>query len=382
MLAHFSHHVVAALLQPLLPFIRDNFTLDYTQAGWLVSAFSLSYGISQLPAGWLADRVGPRILITVGISGVGLSGLLVGLSPTYIMMVIFLVVLGVMGGGYHPAASPLVSESVKPEHRGRALGIHQIGGTASFFLTPLIAAGIATALGWRGTFISLAIPAIVFGFVFYVLLGRRGYTRETETAAADNRVKTPPSIPSRSRYLIVFVILGASLQVLLFSTILLLPLFVVDRFGVSEEAAALLLALYHSAGLWAGPLGGYFSDRIGKIPVMLMVSLIAGPITYLLSLVSFGWSISIVVLVMGMSQYVGMPISEAYIISHTSERSHSKVLGIYYFTSRGGPGVIVPIIGYLFDRFGFDISFIIVSASLFIITLGCSIFLYGSRTDN
>jgi len=50
-LAHFGHHLLVALLVPLLPYIRDDFVLDYSQAGWLVSAFTLSYGISQLPAG-------------------------------------------------------------------------------------------------------------------------------------------------------------------------------------------------------------------------------------------------------------------------------------------------------------------------------------------
>lgn len=382
MVAHFSHHLIAALLQPLLPFIRDDFALDYTQAGWVVSAYTLAYGFSQLPAGWLADRIGPRILITVGISGVGLAGLLVGLSPTYVMLIVFLVLMGMMGGGYHPSASPLVSESVDPKRQGRALGIHQIGGTTSFFLTPLIAVGVAAALGWRGTFISLAIVAIVFGIVFYLLLGRRGFTRKTGAAAVDNRVEAPPSHSRRLRHLVVFIILGVSLQALLVSTIALLPLFVVDHFGAGVETAAVLLAIYHVAGLWAGPLGGYLSDRVGKVPVMLLVTLIAGPVIYLLRLVSLGWSISIVLLAMGMAQYIGMPISEAYIISHTSKRNRSSVLGIYYFASRGGPGIIVPVVGYLFDRFGFGVGFTTIGAALFIIALGCSAFLWGSRDSS
>ena len=381
-LAHFSHHVIAALLQPLLPFIRDDFALDYTQVGWVVSAFTLAYGISQLPAGWLADRIGPRILITVGISGVGLAGFLVGLSPTYVMLIVFLVLLGAMGGGYHPAASPLVSKSVDPKRRGRALGIHQVGGTASFFLTPLIAVGVAAALGWRGTFISLACIAIIFGIVFYVLLGRRGYTRKTETAAVDNHLETPASYSGRLRHLVLFIILSVSLMTVLVSITALLPLFVVDRFGVSVEAAAVLLALYHFTGLWAGPLGGYLSDRIGKVSVMLVVSLIAGPLVYLLSLVSFGWSISIVLFVMGMSQYISMPIAEAYIISHTSERNRSSILGIYYFASRGGPGIMALVIGYLFDRFSFNAGFTIAGAALFVITLVCSLFLWRSRDSS
>ena len=85
---------------------------------------------------------------------------------------------------------------------------------------------------------------------------------------------------------------------------------------------------------------------------------------------------------MGMSQYISMPISEAYIISHTSERNRSSVLGIYYFASRGGPGIIVPVIGYWFDRFGFGASFTIVGATLIVIALGCSVFLWRSRDSS
>ncbi|MCK5593461.1 MFS transporter, partial [Candidatus Bathyarchaeota archaeon] len=104
MVAHFSHHLLTALLTPLLPFIRDEFSLDYTRIGLIISAFSLSYGISQLPAGWLSDRIGPRIVITLSISGVAVFGLLVGVSQTFTMMLIFLVLMGMVAGGYHPTA--------------------------------------------------------------------------------------------------------------------------------------------------------------------------------------------------------------------------------------------------------------------------------------
>ena len=373
---------MAALLSPLLPFIRDDFNLDYTQAGWVVSAFTIAYGLSQLPAGWLADRLGPRILITTGISGVGLAGLLVGLSQSYVMLIIFLAILGIVGGSYHPSASPLVSKSVNPKRRGQALGIHQIGGTGSWFLTPLIAVGIAAALGWRGTFILLAVTVIIFGIVFYLLLGRRESARKTEATAVDTDTKTPASHSGRLRNLVLFIILGGSLQTFLVSTVSLLALFAVDHFGLSVAAAGSLLALYHSAGLWAGPLGGPLSDRLGKVQVMVVVSLIAGPIVYLLSLMSFVWSIAIVLLIMGMTQYIGMPISEAYIISHTSQRNRSSVLGIYYFASRGGPGLIVPVVGFLFDHFGFSTGFTITGATLFIIALVCTVFLWGSRDSS
>jgi len=148
--------------------IRSDFALDYTQSGLVVSVIGLSIGFGHLPAGWLADRLGPRILITVGISGVAVAGLLVGLSRTYIAMIVFLALMGLLGGGYHPAAPPLISASIEPKNQGRALGLHMIGGSASFFLAPIIGAAIASAWGWRSSFIALAVPTIVCRILFQI----------------------------------------------------------------------------------------------------------------------------------------------------------------------------------------------------------------------
>ena len=85
MLAHFAHHLLTALPIPLLPFIRKEFNLDYTRSTFVVTMFSLSSGAGQLPSGWLADRIGPTILIMVGILGVAVAGALVGISQTYVL---------------------------------------------------------------------------------------------------------------------------------------------------------------------------------------------------------------------------------------------------------------------------------------------------------
>ncbi|MFC1873576.1 MFS transporter [Chloroflexota bacterium] len=379
-LAHFSHHVIAALLQPLLPFIRDDFALSYTQAAWLVSAFTLSYGISNLPAGWLADRVGSRLIIAVGVTGAAICGLIVGLSPTYTIMVIFLVLLGITGGGYHPAASPLISASVEPQNRGRALGLHQIGGTASFFLAPLIAVGITSILNWRSTFVVVAIPVIIVGIVMYIVIGKRGYSDRTGTKSEASHLEGPITTSSHWTHLVAFITLGVTLQVLLFSLISFLPLFTVDHFGASEGVAASLLSLYHLTGLLGGPLGGYLSDRVGEVPVMLTACLLAGPFVYIWGLVSFGWQFFLIIFTLGFFQYVGMPASEAYIISHAPQRYRSTALGIYYSASRGGPGLIMPVLGFLFDQYGFNASFTIVGSALFAIAIICSILLLRNRS--
>ncbi len=396
-LAHFSHHLVMALLQPLMPFIRDEFAMNYTQAGWIVSSFTLAYGISQLPAGWLADRIGPRILILVGISGVAVCGLLVGLSPTYTVIVFPMMLMGVLGGAYHPAASPLVSSTVEEKNRGRALGLHQIGGTGSYFLTPLIAVGVAALLGgWRGSFISMSVITVVLGIGLYWILGRRGYSARTGRAPEIGNEDVPEQPPQdrtfavllrkwitsviKWRKLIAFISLGVILQISVFSTVSFVSLFAVDSFNLSEEAGAGLLALANFAGLWSGPLGGYLSDKLGKVPVMLFVCLIAGPFIYLLSLTSPGWSVSVVLLVMGACMYTGMPVTESYVISHAPEDRRSTVLGFYYFASRGGPGLVTPALGLLIDKYGFGTGFTVIGAAALAIVFLCSIpLLWRSR---
>lgn len=377
-LAHFLHHFTAAFLQPLMPFIRDEFALDYTQAGWIMSAFTLAYGFSHLPAGWLSDRISPRLMITMGISGVALFAIAVGLAPTYLFLVLFAILLGAVGGGYHPSASPLVAASVDKKNQGRALGLHQIGGTASFFLTPLIIVAIAGALGWRGAVVSMSIPAFIIGIVLFILIGRRGYaTKDSKTT--DISQSAPPATPGNTRRLIAFITLGIIIQITVFSVASYVPLFAVDSLKSSEQMAALLFSFFHFAGLWAGPIGGYLSDRLGKVPVMLTVCLIAGPALYLLNLTSLSWNVWAVLLLLGTCMYMGMPITESYVITHAPKRRRSTILGIYYFASRGGVGLVTPLIGYIADHYSFATSFTVLGGALLAIVLVCSAFLWGSR---
>jgi MFS family permease len=388
-LAHFAHHLLTALPVPLLPYIRNEFKLSYTQAAVVSSAFSLSYGIGQLPAGWLADRVGPRILITIGILGVAIAGVLVGISHTYIMMIVFLVLMGLAGGGYHPASAPLISASVEPKKRGRALGFHLIGGSASFFLAPIIAAAIASAWNWRGSFIGLAIPSATFGIIFFMLLGKGRATRHAQRIAEQHPAEAQPA-PGNVRRLVAFLVLTVIGGGMGFSITGFIPLYLVDHFGVSEPTAASMLSIIWSAGLWAGPVGGYLSDRIGRVPLIIATGLVGGVLVYLLRVVPYGWGIGdlffinglgigILLFFMGINAFIRMPVSEAFIMGQTSARRRSTVYGFYYFAMQQAGGIFALVVGPLVDHYGFHTTFTIASVVSIGVTLVCSVFLWSGR---
>jgi len=245
-------------------------------------------------------------------------------------------------------------------------------------VAPLLAAAIALIWGWRGAYITLAIPTFILGIALYMLLGRH----QTARSKAEKVMTDDTGTPSRERYLpqlIAFLAMSLSVGALTHAARVFIPMYVVAEFNVSEETAGTLMSLITVAGFWAAPLGGYLSDRIGRIPVLIMVGFLSGPVIYLLTIVPYGLPFWVVLVIMGTLGFTRMPASEAFIVSHTSERRRSTVFGIYYFTGREIGGILSPVMGNLIDRFGFRSSFSIVSATLMAVTLLCSAFLWGNR---
>jgi len=378
-LAHFAHHLLTALPVPLLPMIRSDFGLTYTQSGLLVSAFTLSYGLSQLPAGWLADRVGRRSLITLGICGVALAGLAIGLSQTYVMLVSGLVLMGLFAGGYHPAAPPLISAAVEPTRLGRALGLHVAGGSASYFLAPLVGVGIASAWGWRGTFLGLAAPTFVFGAIFYVLLGRHAAGQAARPQAAEAAIPAPTASAARLRPLVGVMVLSIGSMAVTTAVIAFIPLFLVDRFGVGQRTAAAFLSFIYAAAFFAAPAGGYLADRVEKTPVVLATCLLLGPMVLLLGHVPFGLATGALLLLFGTVLMTCGPVVEALIVGRTAEARRSTVFGLFYFIESSAEGLLTPLMGRLIDKHGFSSSYALAGGFLIVLTLACGLVLWKER---
>ncbi|MBP1779960.1 MAG: transporter [candidate division NC10 bacterium] len=364
MLAHFAHHMVNSLAVPLLPMIRQDFGLDYTRSGLLVAALTVPYGLSQFPAGWLADRVGAPLLLTIGISGVAIAGLLAGLSPDYNLLFVCFVAMGVAGGGYHPAAPPLISAAVEPKNLGRAMGLHMVTGSAPFFLAPLIAVALAAAWGWRGTFIVLAIPTILFGVILHRILGRRLSAKAPGYAAGGSTTQAEAAPHGTIQRIAPFVRHCSSNRTVCHSQHLrprgdLLR----DRLHSPVPGRSVRPEQGSSRGLHCDFL---FRRAVGKPPGRGAVRPLRERARCCL------------LFVLGVCNYVRTPVSETYLVSQTTERNRSTVLGIYYFSTYEGGGVLTPLMGLLMDHHGFNVSFALAGTTVLLVFFACWIWLRPS----
>jgi MFS family permease len=374
-IAHFGHHVTGAMLNPLMPMIRSELGLNYTQAGVVISAFSITSGIAQLPAGWLADRFGARLMVVLSVSGVATAGLFVGLSHTYEALIAFLVLAALMGGGYHPSSAAAISSFVPAERRGRALGLHLIGGSSAFWVVPLLAAPIAAEWTWRGPYISLTIPVIVLGVALYYLMGRQARVTPVAVQPAAQAAASPMS-GIKWAALVPFLVMSVATGTLTQSVAAYYSLYLVDHFGMTAPLAALLMAIMPAVGAFAAPLGGYLSDRFGSVPVLTVASLLAGPLLYVVGNVPAVPYFAAMLLVMGVVNMTRMPASESYIAGNVPVRRRATVLGIYFFAGSEVSGILTPFMGRLIDTRGFGTVFTVASSSLAVIALLCAVFLW------
>jgi MFS family permease len=128
----------------------------------------------------------------------------------------------------------------------------------------------------------------------------------------------------------------------------------VNELGASKEVAAMALSIIFSSGLWAGPLGGFISDRIGTTKVIIATGILSGLVIFgLKSVTTLGIPFFIFLWLMGLIQAIRFPVTEVFIMSQSTAKYRSTIYGIYYSTMQYTGAIFAPIMGSFIDRFGF-----------------------------
>ena len=182
--AHFVSHYYIILLAPLLPFVRAEYAVSYTEIGLAFAAFNIVTAGLQTPAGFLVDRFGARVLLVAGLLiGAG-AFIIVGLVNSFWIMVAMFALAGIGNTVYHPADYSLLSQHVPSDRIGQAFSFHTFAGMLGSAVAPASLLIMQSQWGWRGAFIGAGALGIA---VAGVLLAIRDNSSVQVSAAAARR---------------------------------------------------------------------------------------------------------------------------------------------------------------------------------------------------
>jgi MFS family permease len=142
-----------------LPDIRADLGMSAAAAQWVISIYALLFGSLLLFAGRLADRLGHRLLFTVGLGAFAVGSLVCGVAPSGVALVVARGATGVAAALTVPAALALLVAGTEGADRRRALAWWTAAG-AGGGVAGLALGGVLTDLaGWRAAFVAPAVLA-------------------------------------------------------------------------------------------------------------------------------------------------------------------------------------------------------------------------------
>lgn len=141
--------------------------LGYSQ---VVQLFLFAYMLSFLAAGWITDRLGIRLSMTLFIAWWSLSNMLTGLATSLRSLGAARFLLGAGESGLYTVAPKVVGELFAPAQRGFAVGVYTAGASIGATIAPPLVAALALNYGWRGAFFvtgALGLLWIIPWLIFY-----------------------------------------------------------------------------------------------------------------------------------------------------------------------------------------------------------------------
>jgi MFS family permease len=278
----------------VIPTLIAIWGITRAQAGALGTAALLVSAVGGWLAGWLADRYGRVRTLQVAILWFAVFTFLSGLAQNFAQLFAARALMGLGFGGEWAAGAVLLGEVIRPEYRGKALGMMQAGWAVGWGTAALLYAFFFSVLpaetAWRALFLVGIAPALLVFFVRRYVQEPKVYLETRAKLAAQGDQPSAMEIfrPPLLRITVLGGLMGTGAQGGYYAVTTWLPTFLRTerKLSVLDSAGYLAVSI---AGAFCGYLaGGYLADKIGRRLTFLVFAVGAGVVAVTYTMVPFG----------------------------------------------------------------------------------------------
>lgn len=344
-----------ASVSAIVPAIASDFGISDFAAGRINWAYMLPYGLMALLYGPLTRMFENRHIAVASLLCFAVFSFLSGLAANISQLFIYRFLVGIFAAAITPLSLIYIADHAPESHRGRAVGLF----FSAAFIADLNGLALSGIVPWRVMFF---IPAALGGVMAFLTARHFPATLAGRDQAASRYAEAFRDRGVLRAFAYIFLI-----SMFYHGVRQWLGVYFAQGLGLRQFFVSMVLAMASVAGIFGEALGGYLSDRQGRIPtlktgVFLMVlSLVllvffkaVAALFVILLLWGFGWTMNHA----GLSTYL-TDLNRRYMKEISSLNSSVRFVA-------GGVGVIVG--GWVMQR-GFVLGFMVFAAVLFLMFL-------------
>ncbi len=253
-------------LSTAAPLMKPDLGLSNAQLGLAFSAFAIPYALFQLIGGWIGDRLGARVTLTLCCAIVTAATVLTGAATGFVSLFALRLALGFGEGAAFPTATRAMASWTPAGSWAFAQGITHACSRIGNALTPALVAGLLTLVSWRAAFLILGSASLVWLAIW------AWYFRDNpnEDPSRDGSAPIPWLRLARAILPVTLVDFCYGWTLWLFLT--WIPSFFLENYHLNLQASAMFSVGVLSAGVVGNTVGGIVSDRLLRKTGSLLVA--------------------------------------------------------------------------------------------------------------
>jgi MFS family permease len=348
---HLAGHWYVGILMLVLPLLKKEFALSFTEVGLIIAIRSLASAFGNVTSGIIVDMIGKRnLILMISSAGIGVCWAGVGFAHHYILLLFLMPLATTFSNLWHSPAMGFLSETY-PERKGFALGIHGAAANLGQAVSPLAVGLLITWFGWRTSLKLNVLPGLLMAGLLFFFLPRLGTFEFKKKSRAAFVSLLKEHIIKNPRLLVISIISA-------FRTMgqrgieTFLALFFAEKLGLDPVWTGVYLSILTFASTFPEPVFGWLSDAIGRKAILVTSLMMSAGAVLAITMVPAGLPMMVSVGLLGFFHYSLRPIIFAFALDVTPPEIGATTISYVFAWNQTFSAVSPMIGGLLADMFG------------------------------